>query len=116
MKMKSSITLALILSALAGISAANAAEAVGGWYLGGSVGAATTTASLNGTNTTLTQTDNTDTALSLRSGYRLHANWAVEAGYADLGKSKYRQAGFAESTLKTAVWHADAVGILPPGP
>lgn len=111
MKMKSSITLALILSGFAGMSAAHAAEAVGGWYLGGSVGAATTDGSTNISG--LAMTDKTDIALSLRGGYRLHANWAVEAGYADLGKSKYRQTGFPDGTIKTNLWHVDAVGILP---
>lgn len=113
MEMKLSITLALILSSIAGVTAANAAEPVGGWYLGGSVGAATTTASLNAAGTSLTQTDKTDRALSLRAGYRLHTNWAVEGGYADLGSSKYQQAGFSEDTMKTALWHIDAVGIVP---
>lgn len=113
MKIKSSITLALILTGFASMGAAHAAEPSGGWYLGASAGVATTTATLNSTGTSLTQTDKTDTALSLRSGYRFNANWAVEGGYADLGKSKYQQVGFSESVLKTALWHVDAVGTLP---
>lgn len=113
MKMKSSLTLALILSGFAGMSAAHAAEPVGGWYFGGSVGAATTTDTFNGVGTSLTQTDKTDTALSLRGGYRFNANWAAEGGYADLGKSKYQQAGYPENTMKTALWHIDAVGTVP---
>lgn len=111
MKIKSSIILALILSSFAGMSTAQAAEPVGGWYLGASAGVATTNGNTSAGG--MTMTDKTDTALSLRGGYRFNANWAVEGGYADLGKSKYRQAGSPDGTIKTSVWHVDAVGILP---
>jgi OOP family OmpA-OmpF porin len=110
MKIKSTLTLAVLLGSLGCMGSANAADPVTGFYLGGSLGMATTTGS---NNSGVTMTDKTDQALSVRAGYRIHTNWAVEGGYADLGKSKYKYSGYPEGTLKTNLWHLDAVGILP---
>ena len=110
MKTKSPLTFAVLLSGLACMASANAADPVTGFYLGGSLGMASTTAS---DNLGVMMTDKSDQALSVRAGYRLHTNWALEGGYADLGKNKYRYTGEPEGTTKTNVWHIDAVGILP---
>jgi len=74
---------------------------------------ASTNVNFSNTNTNLTVTDKTDRALSIRTGYRIHTNWAIEGGYADLGTMKYRDPGFPDGTIKTSVWHIDAVGIIP---
>jgi OOP family OmpA-OmpF porin len=95
------------------MSTAHAADSVSGLYLGGSLGVATSTASLNNSNDDLSVTDKTDQAVSLRTGYRFNSNVALEGGYADLGKMKYRQSGWPDGAIKTTLWHIDAVGILP---
>jgi OOP family OmpA-OmpF porin len=95
------------------MSTAHAADSVTGLYVGGSLGVATTTASLNNSDVDLSVTDKTDQALSLRTGYRFNSNLAVEGGYADLGKMKYQQSGWPNGAIKTTLWHIDAVGILP---
>jgi opacity protein-like surface antigen len=113
MKIKSTHTLAVLLGSLGYLASANAAEPVTGFYLGGSLGMASTNVNFSNTNTNLAVTDKTDRALSIRTGYRIHTNWAVEGGYADLGTMKFREPGFSDGTIKTSVWHIDAVGIIP---
>lgn len=93
------------------MASADAAEPVQGLYLGGSLGMARTDGSVNRQN--VAKIDETDLAMSLRAGYRFHTHWAVEGGYADLGKSKYRLSGGPDHTVNSRVWHLDGVGILP---
>lgn len=110
MKIKSTLTLSVLLGGLAFVASANAADPVKGFYVGGSLGMARTDGNnVNG----LAVTDKTDLALSLRAGYRFNSYLAVEGGYADLGKMKYSRSGSQVGTIKTNVWHLDAVAVLP---
>ncbi|MEI7430734.1 MAG: porin family protein [Betaproteobacteria bacterium] len=113
MKIKSTLTLAVLLGGLGCMASANAADPVTGFYMGGSLGMASTNVSFNNINSNMTVTDKTDRALSIRTGYRIHTNWAVEGGYADLGTMKYKETGWPDGSMKTSVWHIDAVGIIP---
>lgn len=97
-----------------------------GWYIGGNVGQsrakiddARITSNLlgGGFTTTLIADDNRDTGYKLFGGYRYNKNFAVEAGYFDLGKFGYTAtvvpAGTLTGTIKLKGLNFDAVGILP---
>lgn len=80
--------------------AGSAAAADQGWYLGGALGLATShygagDATRLGYNPGAT-IDNDDLGAEVYGGYRLNANWAVEAAYVNLGRAKF--SGLAGST------------------
>lgn len=102
----------LTVASVAATAPVLAAEVPGGWYVGASVGAVQTTITRNPSNG-LAVDDKSDTAWSLRGGYRFHENWALEAGYANLGKVRYHFPGYPQHAVKFEVFHLSAVGILP---
>ena len=61
--------------------------------------------------------DNRDTGGKLYGGYRIHRNFAVEAGYFDLGRFDYlyntTPAGSLNGNLRVRGLNLDLVGILP---
>lgn len=109
-------SLALIgLALAAGALAPNVALAQSsGVYLGGGIGqskARDGCGALGGIGFT-GSCDDTDTAWKIFGGYQINPNFAIEAGYVDLGKFRASGLGLtAESKAKT--WLLDAVGILP---
>ena len=56
--------------------------------------------------------DNKKTAYALRLGYRLHPNFAVDAGYYDFGKYKFSALGVS-GDIKASSWGASVVAIAP---
>jgi len=97
-----------------------------GWYVGANVGQtrakiddARITAQLLGNGKTLTSItdDNRDTGYKLFGGYRYNKNFAVEAGYFDLGQFGFTSTttplGTLAGTIRLKGFNIDAVGILP---
>ncbi|MDZ4200839.1 MAG: OmpA family protein [Gallionella sp.] len=97
-----------------------------GWYLGGNAGQsrakiddARITSSLLGAGSTVTsiQDDNRDTGYKIFAGYQLNENFAVEAGYFELGRFGYTATVTPPGTLTGQIRlngvNIDAVGILP---
>ena len=97
-----------------------------GWYVGANVGQtrakiddARITAQLLGNGKTLTSItdDNRDTGYKLFGGYRYNKNFAVEAGYFDLGQFGFTSTttplGTLAGNIRLKGFNIDAVGILP---
>ncbi|MDP2694775.1 MAG: OmpA family protein [Gallionella sp.] len=97
-----------------------------GWYIGGNIGQsrakiddARITSNLlgGGFTTTSIADDNRDNGYKLFGGYQYNKNFAVEAGYFDLGKFGYTAtvvpAGTLTGTIKLKGLNLDAVGTLP---
>ncbi|OGT12269.1 MAG: flagellar motor protein MotB [Gallionellales bacterium RIFCSPHIGHO2_02_FULL_57_16] len=97
-----------------------------GWYIGGNVGQsrakiddARITSNLlgGGFTTTSIADDNRDNGYKLFGGYQYNKNFAVEAGYFDLGQFGYTAtvvpAGTLTGTIKLEGLNLDAVGTLP---
>jgi OOP family OmpA-OmpF porin len=62
--------------------------------------------------------DETDSAYKLFAGYNFNRNWAVEAGYADLGKPSYTTRLFGVTgvaTVENTAWFVAGKGTLPVG-
>lgn len=61
--------------------------------------------------------DDTDTGWKFQAGYRFNRHFAVEGGYADLGKFTYDASATLPATRhsesKVRGWNIDAVGYLP---
>lgn len=61
--------------------------------------------------------DETDTGYKVFGGYRIHRNFAVEFGYARLGKFGFNGTTTPAATVSTMIknsgWNIDLVGILP---
>lgn len=114
--------LALAAVAAAALSAPSFAE-TSSWYAGVAAGASRTDINKNSLNATgvatnNVSTDETDTAYKLFAGYTFNKNFAVEGGWADLGKFSFNNtttgpAGTASGTLKANGWFVTAIGILP---
>ena len=97
----------LILTAVAGLLMASPAMAVkGGFYLGGSVGGATTDAKAEDV-----AFDDSDTAYKLFGGFHFLQFFAVEAGYRDIGTLTSNNL-----TLKPTGWDVAGLAGLPVGP
>jgi OOP family OmpA-OmpF porin len=105
-----------------------ASAQVTGWYAGAGVGSSRTDLDVGGWNADLaalgftgvtTTADRTDTGWKLFVGYQVNRNFAVEAGYVDLGRAgvSSRFTGPVAGTIRAdgsaTAWHVDAVGILP---
>src|SRR3989338_7582352 len=95
-----------------------------GWYIGGNIGQsrakiddARITANLLGIGPASIVDDNRDTGYKLFGGYQYNKNFAVEAGYFDLGQFGYTAtvvpAGTLTGTIKLEGLNLDAVGTLP---
>jgi OOP family OmpA-OmpF porin len=96
------------------------------WYVGGNIGQsrakiddARISAQLLGTGlvTTSINDDHTDTAFKLFGGYQFNKNFALEAGYFNLGQFGYTAttvpAGTLSGKIKLQGLNIDAVGMLP---
>jgi OOP family OmpA-OmpF porin len=60
--------------------------------------------------------DEEDTATKFFGGYQFNRNFAVEAGYTDLGKGSASQAGVGSASLEASGFEILAVGIAPLNP
>jgi OOP family OmpA-OmpF porin len=99
------IVAALALAATASVQAAD-------WYVGGSLGRSDYKVDFSGATTK----DTKDTGYKLFVGARLSPNFAVEGGFADLGKATASDATTSGKVELTAMPFVDAVGILPLSP
>jgi OOP family OmpA-OmpF porin len=99
------IVAALALAATASVQAAD-------WYVGGSLGRSDYKVDTTGA----TSSDKTDTGYKLFVGARLSPNFAVEGGYADLGKATASDATSSAKLKLSALPYVDAVGFLPLSP
>ena len=130
MKPKQIVAMAGAFTVAASVSMANAAEAdVTGFYIGGNVGSSRAKIDTAGINASVisvfrvasavTTADESDVGFKLFGGYRFHPNFAVEAGYFNLGK-------FSATTVTTGPaatgvanvknengFNVDLVGIVP---
>lgn len=100
----------LAASALA-FSPISQAQMSGQWYVGGGFGQSKAKDLCNQVSPGVS-CDDTDTAMRLFGGYKINQNFAVEVGYADLGKATASVPGLSEEWKATA-WDFVAVGILP---
>jgi len=109
MKMKPALVAALALSASTFALPALAQMNLSAFYVGATVGQSEFKNACEGTTGSC---DEKDTAWRLLAGYQVNRNFAVEAGYHDLGEAKASGAGVSAS-IKTKVWELVAVGMLP---
>ena len=100
-----------------------------GWYIGAGVGSTKTDIDNAGINASLigigfasaaTASDERDTGWKLFAGYQFNPNFAVELGYADLGRYSFSSTTVPAGALSGSVkiennWSADLLGILPVG-
>ena len=121
--MKKVIALSALLLASGLVSAQQS-----GFYVGASIGSATVDIE-DGAASVLTQLgvtnvsgniDDTDFSYKLFGGYKINKNFAVEGGYANLGKFTTNASGAAlgqplsaSGDVKSYAIFLDAVGILP---
>ncbi|MDP3137789.1 MAG: OmpA family protein [Burkholderiaceae bacterium] len=114
------ITLTALASSLA------LAQETSGWYAGGNIGRSAAAIDnpriinnlLNsGLATTLMLNDDRDTAGKIFGGYQFNKNFALEAGYFDLGRFSFAATTVPPGTLNGNIRlrgvNLDAVGILP---
>lgn len=101
----------LAASALA-FSGLSQAQMSGKWYVGVGVGQSKASDACTGASALGIACDDTDTATRIFGGYKINQNFAVEVGYADLGKATASVPGVAGEWKSTA-WDFMAVGILP---
>lgn len=119
--------LGIIAFAAVGLPSALAADAGSGFYVGGSVGAGrakiddgginAALVSLGATSVATTKSENS-TGYKLYAGYQFNRNFAVEAGYFDLGKVSFDSTTAPAGTLhgdarSQGGVNLDAIGILP---
>ena len=106
----------LAASALAFSPVAQAQMSTHDWYAGLGVGQGKAKDLCSNAGTGLTSCDDTDTGYRIFGGYQINKNFAVEVGYADLGKgsaSGPTGGGTATAEWKATTWDFMAVGILP---
>lgn len=82
------------------------------WYAGLGVGQSKAKDACTGASTLGIACDDTDTATRIFGGYKFNPNFAVEVGYADLGKATASAPGISGDWKSTA-WDFMAVGMLP---
>lgn len=113
--------------AIFSMQAAQAQEAAPGWYAGIKGGVGHSSQGGNDIDSTFanqgitasTDADKRDTIYGLDLGYQFHKNFALEAGYVDLGKYKFDStisapaADTASGNYRVKGWTTSAVGILP---
>jgi len=107
--MKSAVIAAVALTASAFALPAAAQMNLSAFYVGATVGQSEFKNACDGTTGSC---DDKDTAWRILLGYQLNRNFAVEAGYHDLGKAEASGAGVTAS-IKTKIWELVAVGMLP---
>ena len=99
--------LRIILLAVASLVAAPAAAQ--GFYVGAHFGEATYKGSCDDVSTC----DNSDTAWRVLGGYQFNQNFAIEAGYADLGEISGRDnTGFGTGTATAQATAMDVVAVV----
>ena len=85
-----------------------------GWFIGGSVGQ-----TKSGLDCTGLSCDDSDTGYRIFGGYKINKHFAVELGYADLGKTTFTGTipiiGAVSGNASATAWDLVAVGILPIG-
>lgn len=99
------------LVAIALLSAAPLAFAETGFYLG--AGAGQTSFDVGSTAGTGISVDDSDTGFKLYGGFKFNPNFAVEAGYADIGSATMVAPGFFNAEVEASALFVDAVGLLP---
>jgi OOP family OmpA-OmpF porin len=88
-------------------------------YVGGSIGQSSTSFSNDFSSNIAGISENqdkTDTAYKFFAGYEFTKNWAIEAGYANLGKPQVNYSGFGISgsaEIENSSWFIDAKATLP---
>jgi OmpA-OmpF porin, OOP family len=131
MKLKKRLTIiggAFAITAFS-ISATMAADTSSGFYIGGNAGQSRAKIDTAGINAAVlatgrvassaTTSDENDTGFKLFGGYRFHPNFAVEAGYFNLGKFGFSTvttgpaATLAGSAKNDNGFNIDLVGIAP---
>jgi OmpA-OmpF porin, OOP family len=108
MKMKSAI-LAVAFAASTFALPAVAQMNMSAFYVGATVGQSKFKNACDGTTGSC---DDKDTAWRILAGYQLNRNFAVEAGYHDLGEAKASGAG-VNASISTKLGELLAVGMLP---
>ena len=99
------------LVAIALMSAAPLAFADAGFYMGAGVGQ--TSFDVGDTAGTGINVDDSDTGFKIYGGYKFNPNFAVEAGYADIGSATMDFPGFFNAEVEASALFVDAVGSLP---
>jgi OmpA-OmpF porin, OOP family len=133
MKFQSYVLCVTVSSAVAFLPSAFAAGDISPWYAGLNVGFSNTKiddGSLNAdlltvpgiTSASTKSKDENDSGFKLFAGYQVNSNFALEGGYADLGKftldtavTAFGSPATAHSEIKATGWNIDAVGIVPVG-
>ena len=82
------------------------------WYAGAGIGQSKAKDACTGAAALGVACDDTDTATKIFGGYQFNKNFAVEVGYADLGKATASVPGVS-GEWKATTWDILAVGILP---
>ena len=116
----------LVLGLAAGICGPVLAQPIDGWYAGGNVGRSAATIDDDGIRggllgqglaTSAIEDRDRDTGYKVFGGYKFHRNFAVEAGFFDLGSFGYTATTVPPGTLTGDVrirgLNLDLVGILP---
>jgi OOP family OmpA-OmpF porin len=87
-----------------------------GWYIGGSFGQSEADVDCAGT----TSCDDTDTSWKIFAGYHINRNFAIEAGYGNLGDVKFATPAFPilglpalDFKIETSVWEVVGIGSFP---
>ncbi|MGE4110916.1 MAG: outer membrane beta-barrel protein [Burkholderiales bacterium] len=115
------------LSAWMGLGGSSVMAAETPWYLGGSIGASRADINAGRIRSELTNagfavgalaTDESHTGGKLFAGYRFHPSFALEGGYADLGRFTYSAtttapAGILSGKMRRQGANLDMVGYLP---
>ena len=101
-----------------------------GWYIGGGLGQSKADIDAAGINavftstppitSAITSTDDTDTGWKIFGGYQINRNFAVEAGYVNLGKFSTTTTTTPAATFRGEIkvennWFGDVLGIVPLG-
>jgi OOP family OmpA-OmpF porin len=98
------------IAAAACLAAAAVAAQAADFYIGGSAGSSRWDVE----DDPAFSIDKRDTGAKLFGGIALHSNFAIEAGYAWLGKAKFSGLGIS-GDVKGTGFFVDAVGLLPLG-
>jgi len=110
MKRTSMFAMALTLALLA-----TPAALAGNFYVGGAIGQTST--DINGVNVSGVNVDDSDTGYKLFGGYSFFRNFAVEAGYVDVGQASIETTVPIQSSSSAEAdgFALEAVGVLPLG-